>query len=288
MSLDNLFGRKHGLPVSPEQDCLYEREETEIIALIMNDAFASRAAGKKLWLASQRLIGYMELPSGRLCRSRCALHWEIDDKRLAAPGKGLGLKKETCCRLIVRKSLEREAYGNTVPRGQSLYVVRVVKSCCTEARLEPLLEEFRKPINLLTDSGVQLTLNRRMEVYEGELPFGRDICSLTLAANDDDSPAPAAMAALDKIAPELARWEEEARCFAADELTELANDWLQEGEDAVSRNDLFRRLKGQPSLSIDHDGGLEFIFGDDDLFAGHWIVVQGSIEKGFTDATIEG
>ena len=93
MILDRLFGRKHGLPVSPEQDCLYEKEETEIIALIMNDAFAGRSAGKKLWLTSQRLIGYMELPSGYILREPRSLIWEIDDRLLSSPGKGLGLKK---------------------------------------------------------------------------------------------------------------------------------------------------------------------------------------------------
>jgi len=277
------------MPISEEQDELYDKETTEIIALTMESAGAGRSGGSTIWIACQRLIGYIDLHTGELFSGYHILHWEVNDAQLKAAGKGLDLDPECCCRLLVRKSREQNRFGNTIPAGRSLYVVKVLERNSHEPRLSTLLEEYRKPVTLTVKSGDILTLNKRFGCYEGEIGWQESTCSLSLSL-DENSQAEATVAidTLDTILEDTAGWDEKARGYAADQLTELADDWRADDDPPISRNDFFNRISGSPSLSIDEDGEMEFTFSDDGIFAGHWIVVRGTLEEGFTDATIEG
>lgn len=84
------------------------------------------------------------------------------------------------------------------------------------------------------------------------------------------------------------------RAFAAEKLTELANDWQDEGygdedgEDlaAITEESFAGRIVIS-ELSIDAEGDYE-VYYDDDMFWGHVIIVNGSVDGGMEDACIAG
>ncbi len=289
MGLFDFLRKRSALPISEEQDKLYDRETTEIIALTMDSAGAGRSGGSEIWIACQRLIGYIELHTGKLFSGYHLLHWEVNDTQRKSAGKGLNLAPECCYRLLVRKSKKQNRFGNTIPAGRSLYVVKVLERNCPEPHLSALLDEYRKPVTLTLKSGGTLTLNKRFGCYEGDVEWADSTCSLSLSLDENSqTEATAALDVLETILADTVGWDEKARGYAADQLTELADDWRGDDDPPVSRNDFFNRIKGSPSLSIDEDGEMEFTFSDDGIFAGHWIVVRGTPEEGFTDAIIEG
>ncbi len=85
------------------------------------------------------------------------------------------------------------------------------------------------------------------------------------------------------------------RAFAAEKLTELANDWQDKGYDDEDGEDLaaiteesFAGRLVISELSIDAEGDYEVYYDDDDMFWGHVIIVNGSVDGGMEDAYIAG
>jgi len=286
MGLFDFLKKSPDLPVSPELDEQYNSEPAEIIALTMDRAGASRSAGEKLWQANQPLIGYIDLQTGTV-HTRSYLRWNITEKQRSSTGKGLDLKSGQCFRLLVRPSRERVLYGKTLPAGHDLYVLRVLERNCSDQRLTAMLEEYRRPVTLDIEGGT-LTLVRRFGVYEGEINRAGFEFSLNLDADEIDSiNADIALGVLESMS-DLREWDRKARRYAAESLLESANDWRDENEPVITAEDFARRIEGSPSLSVSRDGEIQFVYSDDDIFNGHWIVVSGTAAEGFDRADIEG
>ncbi|EPF4172696.1 DUF2262 domain-containing protein [Escherichia albertii] len=82
--------------------------------------------------------------------------------------------------------------------------------------------------------------------------------------------------------------DSEFRQFAAEELTELANDWLDdEDADEITETSFAERMT-LCELVIEADGDFTVYYSDDDMFYGHSIDVSGNIAYGATSANIVG
>ncbi|EJK7924198.1 DUF2262 domain-containing protein, partial [Escherichia coli] len=82
--------------------------------------------------------------------------------------------------------------------------------------------------------------------------------------------------------------DQEFRQYAAEQLTELANDWLQDEEDEEITEDMFVSRINLVELAMDYNGDYSLYYNDDDMFWGHIIDIVGSIETGPTSASIAG
>ncbi len=93
--------------------------------------------------------------------------------------------------------------------------------------------------------------------------------------------------------------------FAAEQLTELANDWLADREDFDEDNEYDENDENNNDESlitketfaeriwigeivIFPNGDYEVYYNDDDMFWGHVIIVGGNIKTGIEDALIAG
>ncbi len=91
------------------------------------------------------------------------------------------------------------------------------------------------------------------------------------------------------------RFVQKFRAFASEKLTELANDWQDEGYDdedgealaAITEESFAGRIVIS-ELSIDAEGDYEVCYDDDDMFGDHVIIVSGSVDGGMEDAHIAG
>jgi hypothetical protein len=85
------------------------------------------------------------------------------------------------------------------------------------------------------------------------------------------------------------KWSQKIRMYAAAELVDLANDWIQE-EDEIEEmtEEMFMDLMSLDTISVYPEGDFDFYFSDGDMFGGHSIIVEGNIDETFTRAQIAG
>ena len=80
------------------------------------------------------------------------------------------------------------------------------------------------------------------------------------------------------------------RKFAAEELTNNANDWQDNlGEDLpeITQEQFAKRIVLE-AIHVDEEGDYTAYYDDDDMFYGHVVVVDGNIDTGFESSYIEG
>ena len=73
------------------------------------------------------------------------------------------------------------------------------------------------------------------------------------------------------------------KMYAAKELVELANEWLQDDDEAEIdeiTKEMFINSITLSSLSVYSEGDFEIFFSDGDIFWGHSIIVSGNIHEG--------
>ncbi len=110
---------------------------------------------------------------------------------------------------------------------------------------------------------------------------------LTLSTQSRDE-LPDRAATAKELLKNATRWQTQANEKIVENLYQLWVDvWRPEGAPLLSKKAFTDRLT-LPALTIYEDGAFEMEFGDGDLFAGHWILVPGSLDDGIEDAGIAG
>lgn len=164
----------------------------------------------------------------------------------------------------------------------SLFLVRVVKKLKDE-RFEPFREEYLKPVVIENSLGT-FTLDRRYDWYEGSIDYLGKTCTVMLTVEEGSTDATAALAKLEELCVDLSSVDHAARAYAADQMLENASDWCEE---ELTREQFIERMD-YPSITIEHDGSVGFMFDDGGMFAGHVIVVDMAADGSFERADIEG
>jgi hypothetical protein len=164
----------------------------------------------------------------------------------------------------------------------SLFLVRVVQKLKDE-RFEPFREEYLKPVVIENSLGT-FTLDRRYDWYEGSIDYLGKTCTVMLTVEEGSTDATAALAKLEELCADLSSVDHAARAYAADQMLENASDWCEE---ELTREQFIERMD-YPSITIEHDGSVGFMFDDGGMFAGHVIVVDMAADGSFERADIEG
>lgn len=87
------------------------------------------------------------------------------------------------------------------------------------------------------------------------------------------------------------KWNERIRDYASEKLVELANEWLQDNDEAdidEITKEMFVKLMKFNTISAYPEGNFEMFFGDGEMFWGHSIVINGNINGEFKSADIAG
>lgn len=76
--------------------------------------------------------------------------------------------------------------------------------------------------------------------------------------------------------------------YSADILLDVKNEgWLNEGERPVDA-EAFKTHLHLLSVQVEEDGSMQLTFEDNDLFWGHWVVIEVDDAHNLVDANIEG
>ena len=105
--------------------------------------------------------------------------------------------------------------------------------------------------------------------------MGEDANVYLCMDDDGNDTANDAIARLEKLMEDVNGNDLKFREFAAEKLTELANDWLEESDEEVEEitEQEFAKRISISEISIEDDGMTLFYY-DDDMFLGHIIMIS--------------
>lgn len=153
----------------------------------------------------------------------------------------------------------------------------------SDSELEALAVELAKPIVVHTERFGPLTLDRRVNWFEGQAEWNGQIVALRIEP-DSNLDLVNQLKTADALFGNSVQWGEQIKRFAVEEKLALASDW-QERE--VSEEEFLQRMRLE-SISIQPEGQFEFWHDDGDLFWGHSIQITGSLKDGLTGSDIPG
>lgn len=186
------------------------------------------------------------MATGELIERMCRLNWQMTEEENNS-GKLYDIKGETICRLRVLESLPFLSFGDVeIPRGNTLWVKAVLESNCSEASLEQILAEFRKLVILRLDTGEELLLDKSIGLFSGEGHWNGEECLINMDVDEEGSvTAKDALETWNKLIANSQEWDDKARKFAAEEMTDNANDWAldaDENAEEMTKEDFAKRL----------------------------------------------
>jgi len=269
----------------------YQKEEKEILILTSDVGIGAGKTGNS-WASSKFFLAYVDLASNELKKGDGRVNWLISEEE----------KKEHGCSWpyyfkggVIYRLKVRELIDKTVPEGRlpSFYnrfmVVDVIEENVHNNELLAILAEYRKPVKIADQVLGEFELDKNFNQFEGTINWLEENISVFLEVNVDNKDSwTKAMNVLRTLFEQQKQKDSELRAYAAEQLTDLANDWIQDDNTLeISKEDFARRI-GLSELVVTSEGDYNAYYYDDDMFLGHVVTVSGNIDKGIEFATIEG
>lgn len=272
----------------------YAPEEQEVVVLIRNCIGGGYNNKGDFWEMTAISLGMVFCANGEKNIREGRLEWPVTDEEQNSE-KGWGkFGEEQICRVKVRKLLDEYVPNHTTSEKFNCWAVtEVLESSISCPELEAVLEEYNKPVVIEDKILGTLTLNREFDMFETNFSWNGVEISLALEVNPESKSSwSRARTAAKKLITEQEAWDKAMREFAAKKLTELANDWLVEGEEnkvtEPITEEIFAKRITLSELAITSGGSFTAYYNDDDMFWGHAIEISGSLKKGITYTNIAG
>ena len=283
MELLEYMRKRNKMTISEWEDT-FEKREREIIILRHEGGGGSLRNG--FWDWEAYFLAYVDCETGELHKEEGRIAFPVTDTE----NLPYQFEDETIYRLKVREKLPEEVPNGALPIKNLFLVVEVLKKDATCPELEEILTEYRKPVVLKDDVLGELTYDKLLKSFEGNLSWlgGRIHISLYVD-KDNKSGITKAKKSLKTMVLEQEKWDVDLRKFAAGKLTKLACEWAESDEEAAKiTEESFAKRISLSLLWMNSGASFSAYFDDDDLFFGHSITVCGSPKKGLVSADIEG
>ena len=273
-----------------EWECTFEEDAREILVLLAGGGGAGKRNG--FWDVSHYFIAYVDCQTGALHTSDGRIVYPVSDEEHDAGGILDRFRREAVYRLKARKKIPHEIpEGMTASSQNEFLIVEVLEEDAPCPALEDVLAEYRRPVVVTDEVLGELTLDKDLDVFEGEVLWrGEQIClSLEVDVANEDTWT-AAVAAMKQMMADQDRWDRDMRAFAARELTELACDWRESADEDVPEitEESFAQRIELTSIAMDPDGSFSAYFDDDDMFFGHCVTAYGTLTDGVRTVNMEG
>ena len=273
-----------------EWECTFEEDAREILVLLAGGAGAGKRNG--FWDVSHYFIAYVDCQTGALHTGDGRIVYPVSDEEHDAGGILDRFRREAVYRLKARKKIPHKVpEGVTASSQNEFLIVEVLEEDAPCPALEEVLAEYRRPVVVTDEVLGELTLDKDLDMFEGEIPWGGEQICLLLevdVANEDTWTA--AVAAMKQMMVDQDRWDRDMRAFAARELTELACDWRESADEDVPEitEESFAQRIELTSIAMDPDGSFSAYFDDDDMFFGHCVTAYGTLTDGVRTVNMEG
>lgn len=272
---------------------MYESEEQEVVALINRCIGGGYNWKGKFWEMTVVTLGIMFCDTGEVSTKEERLDWSVtDEDRNGEKGWGR-FRNEQICRLKIRRMKEEWAKGLVVRPWCISEVVKAHEDC---PELQAVLDEYHKPVVIEDKVLGALMLDKNYGAFEGEIKWcGKDVL-LSLEVNAESKPSwTRARSAAKKLLADCETWDKAMRELAANNLTQLANEWLSQDDenarnpeiDPITEEEFAWRIR-MVNLVVTSGGSFTACFDCDEMFSDHAVTIYGSLKKGVRDANIEG
>ena len=283
MNLLEYMRRRNKMTLSEWEDT-FEKKEKEIIALRHEGGGGSLRNG--FWEWDEYFLAYVDCETGELHKEEGRIEFPVIDKEEPP----FQFEEETIYKLRVREKLPEEIPEGVLPSKNYFLVVDILEEDAVCPELEEMLIEYRKPVVLQDDILGELTYDKQLKSFEGNMAWLRGEIHISLYVDKDNkSGITKAKKALKIMVLEQEKWDADLRSFAAQELTKLACEWAEsEEEAALITEESFAKRISLSLIWVSSGGSFTAYLDDDDLFFGHSITVCGSPKNGLVSADIEG
>ena len=273
-----------------EWERIFEDEAREILVLLAGGGGAGKRSG--FWDVSHDFIAYVDCQTGTLHTGDGRIVYPVSDEEHDAGGILDRFRREAVYRLKARKKIPHMVpEGVTASLQNQFLIVDVLDEEPLCPALEEVLADYRRPVVVIDEVLGELTLDKDLDMFEGEvLRRGEQIClSLEVDTANEDTWADARRAMKEMLA-EQDRWDSDMRASAARELTELACEWRESADEEVPEitEESFACRIELRSIAMDADGSFSAYFDDDDMFFGHCVTVYGTLADGVRTVNMEG
>lgn len=268
----------------------YEKEK-EILVLTKGTVGGAAIEGDML-RPSLEFLASVDGKTGEFSGEKGRLEWLIEN----VPGRtgwGYDFRQFGIYRLRVRKSIpvELEPYMSKTMNNRYM-VLEILEKNASEPELEEIRKKISKPVSIEDPLG-KFELDRQLSLFEGEIEWLGEDCGVFLETDEEDGDtAWKALQILQKLHKDLENWDGKFRRYAAEKLTDLANEWLAEDEEQAGADpitkDIFARRLEISEISIAPDGHITVYYHDDDMFWGHVVEIDVNIRDGILSANIAG
>ena len=277
----------------------YEETVQELLVLTSESVGGAGSIGNGVWRPSAEFLASVALADGELKEEKGSLHWLAGDED--RNGWIYHLKPLTIyhvkCRAKKQPKSDGSASGESNRAHMNFYMlVDVVERDLHHPELERVLADYQRIVEFTDDLCGHFTLERRFDWFSAEVDWLGSKCNVLLECDEENGEtAGQALAYFKQIYGNLQEWDKGFRDFAAEKLTELANDWLadmeedeEDGEENEITEESFAKRIGISELTMEPDGSYEAYYEDDDMFYGHVIIINGNVDTGMEDAYIAG
>lgn len=268
----------------------FEKEEIEITVLIKESCKGGYVTGD--WVVpSVNFVASIDNETNELSRKEGRIVWIIE-RYPQRKGWGYNFKQYGIYRLLVRKCIPIELKENQLEIMNNRYLlVKILEEDVKNDKLQEVKEYLQKPVVIKNELGV-FTLDREYSWFECTMDWCGSEVFVTLETDEDcDETAYKAMDMLLKVANNKEAFDRQCKEYAADNLVELANDWLDEDDedmpDEITR-ELFMELIEISEICFYSDGSITLYYSDGDMFAEHAIEIDIDEDGVFSNAGIAG
>lgn len=273
-----------------EWERTFEEEAKEILVLLAGGSGAGKMNG--FWDVSHYFIAYVDCQTGALHTGDGRIVYPVSDEESDAGGILDRFRREAVYRLKARKRIPHKIpEGVTASSQNQFLIVEVLEENSPCPALEEVLAEYCRPVVVTDEVLGELTLDKDLDTFEGEVLWRGEQIFLVLEVDAADEGTWAdARRAMKVMLAEQDRWDRDMRASAARELTELACEWRESADEEVPEitEESFARRIELRSIAMDADGSFSAYFDDDDMFFGHCVTAYGTLTDGVTAANMEG
>lgn len=282
--------------IPEEKRKMFEGQPHEFMMIAGGGSSSASRIGKGTdYSVSVPILGYIDLTSGKRSNVRSSLTYMVAEKdfdRKAVFGlfeQGKSYRIKGLAAKIVDEGPE---YINNPYRLGGIYILELLEKDIKDEYLENLLAEYNKPVTFISDVLGNLNLDKELGWLEGEADWLGMDAAIHVNVEEDLSDAEDGIKNLEEFYKNRKEWDSKLRAYAAKELLDSANDWINsdnlEDELIELTPEEFAERIGIESVDVNADGTFTVMYDDDDIFAGHVVVVEGNMEDGPDSAYIEG
>ncbi len=254
----------------------FETEEYEMLILVQASCGGAECI-KDMLKPSVDFLASVDLRTGQLFHEKGRVEWLIkeDNKR---KGWGYEFEQFGIYRIAVRKCIPQKLQPYQLQYMNNRYMlISVLEENASNEKLEALKEHYAKPISMKNELG-SFVLDREFSWFQGIVNWNGAEANVYLKTDEEDGDtAEQAMKVLKRIVDNLVDNDTKYREFAAQELTELANEWMNESNEVDAEEitqEIFAKRMEISEITVNPDGSLSLLYHDDDMFWGHVIEIE--------------